>query len=334
MKKNIAMFLAFLIAIIAGMPVAVAVSQPTIIVGTVEGKPGDTVSVPITVANNPGIIAMRIFANYDEENLQLISVQDGTVFPAGRNTFNNRLETNPYTMLWDDGTSRINYTDNGALVTLTFAILDSAKEGISPITVTYDSKSTFDVNLKEVTFITQNGGVTVVKEGKLYTANFLVDGTAVSTKQYHEGETIVKPSDPVKEGYTFKGWTPSVPATMPAQDMTFTAVFEKSPDPVGKVTGISVIGMTLYYKDRGKLLPKVEMQDTAEYNVAYKVANPKILSVAEDGIVKTLHWGKTDVSVTVADTNGNTFTETCTVDVKCHVWQWLIIILLFGWIWY
>ena len=71
-----------------------------------------------------------------------------------------------------------------------------------------------------------------------------------------------------------------------------------------------------------------------EYAVAYKVANPKILSVADDGTVKTHHWGKTDVAVTVTDTNGIIFTETCTVEVKCHVWQWLIIIFLFGWVWY
>ncbi len=334
MTRTISVFLAFLFMFAVGMPIAFAESEPTVAVGSVEGKPGDVVSVPITVANNPGIVALRFFVEYNAEVLQLTDVQDGTVFPTGKSTFNDNLQANPYTMLWADGTSKTNYTSNGTLATLTFTILESAKEGTSPITVTYDSSSTFNVDLTDVTFTMQNGSVTVIKEEKLYTATFMVDGTAVSTKQYHEGETVVKPADPTKEGYTFKGWTPSVPAVMPASDQTFTARFEKNPEPIGKVTGISVSGMALYYKDGGKLLPKVEMQGNADYSVAYKVANSKILSVAEDGTVMTLHWGKTDVTVTVSDTNGNTFTETCTVEVKCHVWQWLIIIFLFGWIWY
>ena len=230
--KTFSVFLAFLLVFMVATPAALATSQPSIAVGSAEGKPGDTVSVPITVENNPGIVALRVFVTYDAEVLRLTDIQDGTVFPAGKNTFNDNLQANPNTMLWMDGTSTTNYTASGTLATLTFTILESAKDGISPIAVTYDSSSTFNVDLTDVTFNIQNGSVTVAKEEKLYTATFVVDGTAISTKQYHEGETIVKPPDPVKDGYTFKGWTPSVPATMPAGDQTFTARFEKNPDPV------------------------------------------------------------------------------------------------------
>ena len=233
--KSVSLFLAFLIVIAAGIPIAVAVSQPTIMVGSAEGRPGNTISVPITVENNPGIIALRIFVEYDAEVLQLTDVQDGTVFTTGKSTFNNHLEAIPYTMLWEDGASKVNYSSDGTLVTLTFTVLKSAKGGNSPVTVSYDSSSTFNVDLTEVPFIMQNGSVTVTKEEQLYTATFTVDGTAISTKQYHADDAIVKPADPTKDGYTFKGWTPAVPATMPAQDMTFTAVFEKIPDPIIKI---------------------------------------------------------------------------------------------------
>ena len=37
---------------------------------------------------------------------------------------------------------------------------------------------------------------------------------------------------------------------------------------------------------------------------------------------------KSILLATVTDTNGNTFTDTCTVEVQCHIWQWLIIVLL------
>lgn len=339
MKKAILTKIAFVLFVLLlifafGGSTVFAVSQPIIIVGSVEGRTGDIVSVPIAVENNPGIVALRVFVKYDTEALQLTDVQDGMVFPVGKSTFGGRLQAIPYTMLWVDGTEKTNNTSNGILATLTFTILDSAKAGNKPITVTYDCKSTFNVDLVEVPFTMQNGSVTVTEEEQLYTATFTVDGTAISTKQYHAGDTIVKPTDPVKDGYTFKGWTPAVPVTMPEKDMTFEAVFEKIPEKPAAVTGVTLDDLTLYYKDGGTLPMKVETQGEPNYGVAYTVVNPKILSVGEDGTVNTLHWGKTDIKVTVTDENGNSFTDTCTVQAKCRVWQWLIIIFLFGWIWY
>ena len=233
MIRSIFLFLAFLLMFAVGMPIALAASEPTIDVGSAEGKPGDTVTVPITVENNPGIVALRIFAEYNNDVLRLTEATDGTIFPEGKNTFNDDLTANPYTMLWMDGTSQTDYAANGTLVSLTFVIADDAAAGSYPIQLTYDNDSTFNKDLDNVMFAAQNGSVTVIEA--LYTATFTVDGVAISTKQYHAGDAIVKPADPAKDGYTFKGWMPAVPATMPAQDMTFTAVFEKIPDPVIKI---------------------------------------------------------------------------------------------------
>ena len=66
--------------------------------------------------------------------------------------------------------------------------------------------------------------VTVVP--KTYSVTWIVDD-AKTIHEYEPGAPIQKPDDPVKEGFVFKGWTPEVPETMPANDLTFTAVFEK-----------------------------------------------------------------------------------------------------------
>ena len=57
-----------------------------------------------------------------------------------------------------------------------------------------------------------------------YTITFDVDGgSAVAPITAEFGATIVAPAAPVKEGYTFAGWTPALPETMPAGDMTVKA---------------------------------------------------------------------------------------------------------------
>ena len=69
---------------------------------------------------------------------------------------------------------------------------------------------------------------------KQYNVQWIIDGT-VKTETYTPGEPIRVPANPTKDGFTFKGWTPAVPATMPVNDMSFKAMFEKIPDPIIKI---------------------------------------------------------------------------------------------------
>ncbi len=58
-------------------------------------------------------------------------------------------------------------------------------------------------------------------------------GTAVSPITQPYGTAVTPPADPTRTGYTFVGWTPAVPATMPAADLTLTAQWTASvTDPV------------------------------------------------------------------------------------------------------
>lgn len=57
-----------------------------------------------------------------------------------------------------------------------------------------------------------------------YTITFDTDGgNDIEEITADYGTEIVKPENPTKEGYTFSGWNKEIPATMPAEDVTFTA---------------------------------------------------------------------------------------------------------------
>ena len=98
---------------------------------------------------------------------------------------------------------------------------------------------------------------------------------------------------------------------------------------------VSVDNITINYKDSVTLKPTVTADPGAQYTVKYESSNPNVVKVNEKtGEVTGMKRGTATITVTVTDTTGNTVSDTCKVTVKYTVWQWIIKILLFGWIWY
>ena len=60
-----------------------------------------------------------------------------------------------------------------------------------------------------------------------YVVTWDVDGVTTSIS-YEYGAEIIIPEDPAKEGFVFEGWSPAVPATMPAADLTFIATWSEA----------------------------------------------------------------------------------------------------------
>ena len=86
-----------------------------------------------------------------------------------------------------------------------------------------DSKVVFPFDMP-----TENITLTAHWTVKQYTMTFYVDGEIDNdltiTKNYND--SVIAPIAPDKDGYTFVKWTPDVPATMPAYDMKFEAVYK------------------------------------------------------------------------------------------------------------
>ncbi len=71
-------------------------------------------------------------------------------------------------------------------------------------------------------------------------------GSAVNAITAEVGSSVMAPTPPTREGYTFTGWLPSVPTTMPAEDLTVVAQWEAVPAvPVPSVSQSGLLLMTL-----------------------------------------------------------------------------------------
>jgi len=70
----------------------------------------------------------------------------------------------------------------------------------------------------------ENKTFTAQWERNSYTLKFVVDGVETTTEVAYEAP-ITAPENPEKEGYTFTGWNPEIPETMPASNVTYTAQF-------------------------------------------------------------------------------------------------------------
>lgn len=104
-------------------------------------------------------------------------------------------------------------------------------------TATADSSVTYPAAEKTGFTIADNSVLsgTVAPDGSLvlsvyysrnqYTFKTVVDGVEAPVTYYY-GADIEAPASPVKEGYTFVKWDATIPATMPARDVTVTAVFK------------------------------------------------------------------------------------------------------------
>ena len=122
---------------------------------------GGIMEVQINIRNNPGIVATRIWIEYDPEVLELEQVKNGNVFGEDAIVIGGDRGAVPYVVMWEDPTTHENHTDDGTLGTLVFKVRADAPLGETAIRLYYDTGSTFDVNLQERPFNVRSTSVTV-----------------------------------------------------------------------------------------------------------------------------------------------------------------------------
>ncbi|MBQ8783016.1 MAG: Ig-like domain-containing protein [Clostridia bacterium] len=142
-------------------------------------------------------------------------------------------------------------------------------------------------------------------------------------------------------GHTPGEWEITVPPTSlkdGSKQLTCgvcTAVIDTELIPkFGSVQSVAVDDISLQYKSSAEIIPEIVADSGVEYTVTYSSSDSDIAYVDENGEIYAAGKGSAEITVTVTDEYGNVATDTATVEVRYVWWQWIIVILLFGWIWY
>ncbi|MBQ2848380.1 MAG: InlB B-repeat-containing protein [Clostridia bacterium] len=191
---------------------------------------GDTVpvpSVPIKVGHT--------FDGWCDGSGKIVNIPDK--MPGKNLSFSAKWSVNKYTAKWYSEESLFNEEEYSYGEKILFNSVPE-KEGHSfigwvpevPETMPVGNQ-TFHANFKANT----------------YKADFLANGGAFAdssekiTVETDYGASVAAPDAPEKQGYVFAGWDNSVPETMPAEDLTFTASWISADD--------TVYNVEMYYMD-------------------------------------------------------------------------------------
>ncbi len=125
---------------------------------------GETVSVPILLRNNPGLMGSGLYVQFNDQNLSLLSVEKGSVLTQGLFDYHLDEDESILHIVWC-GTAESDA--NGTLLTLTFQSSDDSTEETATISVTPDEANTFNEYWKSVTVESCSAQISIVRKDKL-----------------------------------------------------------------------------------------------------------------------------------------------------------------------
>lgn len=178
---------------------------------------------------------------------------------------------------------------------------------------------------------------TAVWQVNKYTVTFdTAGGTTVAPITLEYGAAITLPANPEKDGYTFIGWSPELPRTMPANDLTVVAEYEEAeiPDipekPELTVKGIKIISLP----HKTQYTYKIDSFDLSGLviKIIYSDGSSKIIS--ETKVVNAYGFDSDSVGTKTITVSYGGYTDEFEITVSYAWWQWIIRIILLGFIWY
>ena len=127
---------------------------PQIIIENKTAAAGETVTVNLSVKNNPGFNAASIKIDYDTTRLRLIGAELSEEFSNGTNVSYDNL---PY-LTFVRGS---NIDSDTNMLTLTFEVLGAAVDGDAYITLLYEAGNISNIDEEDINFEIVDGKITV-----------------------------------------------------------------------------------------------------------------------------------------------------------------------------
>ncbi len=162
-KRFTALFLAFAMLLSTCMPIGVFAesTKPTITVQSVKDLAGATVTVNVTVTNNPGILGATLTVDFDDA-LSLVSASSGEAFSTLTMTKPGDLQP-PCNFVWDGQELSDSDIKDGIILSLEFKIPENAEPDTSyPITFSYIDGDILNAGMQPIDVSIVNGEISVV----------------------------------------------------------------------------------------------------------------------------------------------------------------------------
>ncbi len=213
--------------------------------GDAVGAVGETVSVPISIKDNPGIISLVAMISYDNTALKLKSVtKDADFWKSATMTPGGDKSAQPYRIIWYDGLAKSDFKEDGTLAVLSFEIL---KAGSHKIELSVSESDTFNFAFDTIPFSASSGKVDAVVRGTttVTTSTTAKPTTTITTSTTAKPTTTVTTSTTAKPTTTTKATTTAVPVTTTsATETTPIITTSAAPAPLrGDVTGDGVVSV-------------------------------------------------------------------------------------------
>ena len=230
-----------------------------------------------------------------------------STIPAENITVKAQWSINSYTLtvkyVYEDGTEAENTHTESVVYGAAYSVASPEKEGFTP-----------DAAAVSGTMPADNVTVTVTYKTNAYTATFDADnGSEAEIRSFKYGEKVVAPAAPAKAGYTFAGWTPEIPETMPAKDLSFKAVWTANGD-----TNVTVNYYTEKLDGSGYDIETVVAAGTTGNEFTAEIKDITGFTFKADGSVTSGTVAADGSLVLSVYYTRNSYTLSYTVDGKAH----------------